>query len=69
MEDAVKHMVQEIGAHGFTNFDNSRYYNVRWMQLLEEVDKIISITGSVFATPAHDPLPTRVQVLRSGAQD
>ncbi len=69
VEDSVKHMVQEIGAHGFTNFDNPRYYNVCWMQLLEEADKIISITGSVFATSAHAPLPTRVQVLRSGAQN
>ena len=53
VEDSVKHMVQEIRAHGLTDFDNPRYYNIRWMQLLEEANQIIGITGAVFGSSAH----------------
>jgi hypothetical protein len=52
VEDSVKHMVQEIRAHGLTDFDNPRYYNIRWMQLLEEAQETIRITGDVFDLPS-----------------
>lgn len=50
VEDSVKHMVEEIRRHDLTDFDNPRYSNIRWMQLLEEASEIIGITGSVFST-------------------
>ena len=53
VEDAVKDMVESISRYGYTDFDNPRYYNIAWMKLLEEADKIIRITGSVFDA-AHD---------------
>ncbi len=65
VEDSVKHMVQEIRAHGFTDFDHPRYYNIRWMQLLEQADEIIRITNSVFEAPSrrpvavHKPIPSQ----------
>ena len=48
VEDAVKHMAKEIRAHGLADFDNSRYYNIRWMQMLEEARNVIRVTGDVF---------------------
>jgi len=41
-------LVKQIKAYGYTDFDNPKYYNIRWMKLLEEAHKVISITGSVF---------------------
>jgi nucleoside-diphosphate-sugar epimerase len=55
LEEAVADMVDKIRAHGYTDFDNPRYYNIRWMKLLEEADKIIRITGSVFDPPKVQP--------------
>jgi nucleoside-diphosphate-sugar epimerase len=51
VEEAVRHMVDQIGAHGYDDFSNPRYYNIRWMRLLEEAQRIISVTGSVFDSP------------------
>jgi nucleoside-diphosphate-sugar epimerase len=51
IEEAVRHMVEQIEARGFDDFSNPRYYNIRWMRLLEEAQQIISATGSVFDGP------------------
>jgi nucleoside-diphosphate-sugar epimerase len=48
IEESVKDMVKQIQQYGYTDYDNPRYYNIRWMRLLEEAHKVISITGSVF---------------------
>ena len=48
IEDSVADMVKKMQAHGYTDFDNPRYYNIRWMTLLEEAHKVIEVTGSVF---------------------
>jgi len=48
IEESVQTMVHEIRRHGGVEFDNARYYNIRWMRLLEEAHKIIQVTGSVF---------------------
>jgi nucleoside-diphosphate-sugar epimerase len=48
IEEAVKNLVENIRAYGYTDFDNPKYYNIRWMKLLTEADQIIKVTGSVF---------------------
>ncbi len=52
IEDSVVDMVEKIRRYGYTDFDNPRYYNIRWMRLLEEAHKVIRVTGSVFEAPA-----------------
>ncbi len=52
IEESVKDMVEKIRAYGYTDFDNPRYYNIRWMRLLEEADRIIKVTGTIFDAPA-----------------
>jgi nucleoside-diphosphate-sugar epimerase len=52
VEESVRHLVENIRAAGYTNFDHDRYYNIRWMKLLEEVQGIIGITGTLFDAPA-----------------
>ena len=48
IEESVQTMVHEMGRRGYMEFDNPRYYNIRWMRFLEEAHKIIQVTGSVF---------------------
>jgi nucleoside-diphosphate-sugar epimerase len=54
IEDSVKNMVEQVRRYGYDDFDNPKYYNIRWMRLLEEAARIIAITGSVFDAPS-DP--------------
>lgn len=48
VEESVQDMVRKIEQYGYTDFDNPRYYNIRWMRLLEEAQEIVQVTGSVF---------------------
>ena len=53
VEESVKDMVEKIRDHGYTDFDNDRYYNLRWMKLLEQVKQTIDITGTIFDMPSE----------------
>ncbi len=65
VEEAVTDMVESIRRYRYTDFDNPRYYNIAWMKLLEEADKIIHYTGSVFDTvPRPGFQPAVVNSLR-----
>lgn len=48
IEASVKDLVRQIDERGHRDFENPRYYNIRWMRLLEESQRIIAVTGDVF---------------------
>jgi nucleoside-diphosphate-sugar epimerase len=48
VEQSVHTLVTEIRRHGFTDFDHPRYYNIRWMRLLEEAQHVLGTQHSVF---------------------
>ena len=48
IEESVQDMAEKIRQYNYTDFDHPKYYNIRWMRLLEEADRIIKVTGSVF---------------------
>ncbi len=66
VEESVVDMVERVRRGGFTEFDNPRYYNIRWMKLLEEADHIIDITGTVFDAPDHDAALSMTRLGRPG---
>lgn len=51
VQDSVRQIVDKIREFGYTDFDNDRYYNIRWMKTLEEAKQIIDITGTIFEPP------------------
>ncbi|HEY7139499.1 MAG TPA: SDR family oxidoreductase [Methylomirabilota bacterium] len=51
IEESVADMVQRIRADGRTDFDHARYYNIRWLQLLEDHRKAAGTPGSVLDAP------------------
>ncbi|HXH07153.1 MAG TPA: NAD(P)-dependent oxidoreductase [Vicinamibacterales bacterium] len=64
IEESVKDMVARIREYGYTDFDNPRYYNIRWMRTLEEAERVIRVTGSIFEAPARPRLqPGKVSVV------
>ena len=50
VEESVRDMVDKIYRYGYDDFDHPRYYNIRWMKLLEEASEIMAVTGSVFGS-------------------
>jgi nucleoside-diphosphate-sugar epimerase len=54
LHESVLNMVSKIQEYGYTDFDNDRYYNIRWMKLLEEARDIIAVTGGVFEEPSTE---------------
>jgi nucleoside-diphosphate-sugar epimerase len=64
IEESVKDMVAKIRAFAYTDFDNPRYYNIRWMKTLEEAERVIRITGTIFEAPVKiQPQPAKVSVV------
>jgi nucleoside-diphosphate-sugar epimerase len=51
VEESVTSMVKEIRHYNYTDWENPRYYNIRWMKYLEEAERTIAVTGSVFGAP------------------
>jgi nucleoside-diphosphate-sugar epimerase len=56
IEESVTDMVQRIRADDRTDFENPRYYNIRWIQRLEEDRRAAGVPGSVLDAPPT-PLP------------
>ena len=52
IEDAVVDIVQRLRVNGAGDFENPRYYNIRWLQQLEDDRKAAGIPGSVLDAPA-----------------
>jgi nucleoside-diphosphate-sugar epimerase len=55
IEEAVAELVRRGHAEGRTDFDNPRYYNIRWIQLLEDHRKAAGTPGSVLDAPPAPP--------------
>jgi nucleoside-diphosphate-sugar epimerase len=51
IEEAAADMAERIRRTGPGDFAHPRYYNIRWMQFLEEAQRIVAVTGSVFDAP------------------
>jgi nucleoside-diphosphate-sugar epimerase len=51
IEDAVTDMVQRVRTVGRTDFDDPRYYNIRWLERLEDARRVSGLPGSVLDAP------------------
>jgi nucleoside-diphosphate-sugar epimerase len=72
LEESIRHMVDEIGRHGYTDFSNPRYSNIEWMKLLEESVEIVRRHGYVLSKPewsdpawSHSPDDIRERAVES----
>ncbi len=48
VKDSVENMLVKIEENGYTDFLNPHYYNIKWMTLLDEMEKTLKKTGPVF---------------------
>lgn len=48
VEASVKDMIANIEEWGYTDFMHPRYYNIEWMKLLTEIEKLVKSTDRIF---------------------
>ncbi|MEE9514986.1 MAG: SDR family oxidoreductase [Candidatus Brocadiales bacterium] len=48
VKDSVEHMLVKIEENGYTDYLNPHYYNIKWMTLLDEMEKTVRKIGPVF---------------------
>jgi nucleoside-diphosphate-sugar epimerase len=56
IEESVTDMIQRLRANGRTDFDHARYYNLRWLQHLEDAWAAAGRPGSALDA-STEPLP------------
>jgi hypothetical protein len=56
IEESVTDMTERLRANGRTDFENPRYYNLRWLQRLEDAWGAAGRPGSVLDA-STEPLP------------
>ena len=54
LDESIQNMLEKIREYNYTDFDHPRYYNIGWMKLLEEAQRIIQRTNSIFDLPDED---------------
>jgi len=57
IEESVRDLVTHIRQENAVDFDNPRYYNIAWMKLLEESEKIVRSGTSLFAGAGDERRP------------
>jgi len=62
VEDSVRDMVEKIRQRGADDFDNPKYYNIRWLRLIEEAERILGGSRSIFDAPYRAAPPTRLAI-------
>lgn len=52
VEESVSDMIEKVRQAEYSDFSNPRFYNIAWLRLLEEADRIIGHTGYLLTAPA-----------------
>lgn len=68
LEESLGTIVEKIRDFEYLDFDNPKYHNIAWMKILEQAQRTIDITGTVFGAPAslaEAPQPIRTMRARA----
>lgn len=61
VEEAVTDIVEKTREGDYADFANPRFYNIAWLKVLEEADRIIKHTGYILTRPlAEEERPVKV---------
>jgi len=48
VEDSVSDMVDKLKDPKYCDYEHPRYYNIKWVKLLDEINQILNYTGRLF---------------------
>ena len=64
IEESVTNALEKLRGMSFSEFEDPRYYNIRWLKLLEEAEKVLDAPGALFGIPGRTERPGTVRPLR-----
>ena len=53
IEESVTNALEKLRGMSFSEFEDPRYYNIRWLKLLEEAEKVLDAPGALFGIPGR----------------
>jgi nucleoside-diphosphate-sugar epimerase len=51
IEESVENLLEKLRGLSITDFENPRCYNIRWLKLLEEAERVLGAPGALFGLP------------------
>ena len=67
MEESVATSLEKLRGLGISELENPRYYNIRWLKLLEEAERVLGAPGALFGIPGRAERTATVAPLRGVA--
>ena len=67
VEESVSTSLEKLRGMSPSEFENPRYYNIRWLKVLEEAERILGAPGSLFGLPGQTERGAGVAHLRGVA--
>jgi len=64
IEESVANCLEKLRSLSMTDFENPRYYNIRWLKLLEEAEQVLGAPGALFGIPARGERTATVARIR-----
>jgi nucleoside-diphosphate-sugar epimerase len=64
IEESVANCLEKLRSMNANELENPRYYNIRWLKLLEEAEKVLGAPGALFGIPGRSERPGTVTHLR-----
>lgn len=67
VEESVATSLEKLRGLGISELENPRYYNIRWLKLLEEAERVLGAPGALFGIPGRAERTATVAPLRGVA--
>lgn len=64
IEESVANALEKLKGMKRADFEDPRYYNIRWLKLLEEAETVLGVPGALFGIPERNERPAVVRPLR-----
>ncbi len=64
IEESVANALEKLAGTPPSEFEDPRYYNIRWLKLLEEAEMVLDAPGALFGIPGRGDRPGNVRSLR-----
>ena len=67
VEESVATSLEKLRGLPVSEFENPRYYNIRWLKFLEEAERVLGVPGALFGVPGQTERGPGVTHLRGVA--
>ena len=68
IEESVANALEKMRGFAQAEFEDPRYYNIRWLKLLEDAETVLGAPGALFGIPNRADRPAVVRPLRGAGQ-